>query len=431
MYPVSQTFITEATSQTRDVYAKIVLEAKADGNPDTTVTLDGEDIIEFSVDYPFDDNNRPVFGSALSASANITIKNPNLAVYFGRGTVTAKPYVGFPDAIDADGNVTSVEYMPLGVFKTYEVRSTDNFNTIEITAYDAISQMDAPYSWAATDPIGKPIAELASEIAQQYDLTLDPNVVFPTDYYGGVIRVKPLTDGDGNDVVNTARDWLGWIAGFLCSNAIIDKNGLLTFKKYENHVDTTITEHDQWLGGYQREREDYIYYQGARLTLDDGTALGITPNFYRTAIFGNAPKSVWSGSYQTYFNITLRQELTALFSNGKNTYYPFMPGTLNYRGMPYIECGDIVLITVGGVTKRIMVSHQSLKVSGGLSGEIQCYGVTSLDETLNSYSSPSYSGGGGGVSYTGGNGISVNGGVIKIKDFLIIDSGTSTTVIEE
>ena len=105
MYPVSQTFIDEATSQTRDVYAKVVLEAQADGNPNRTVTLDGDDVIEFSVDYPFDDNNRPVFGAALSASANVKIKNPNLAAYFGRGIVVVKPYVGFPIEFDENGNL--------------------------------------------------------------------------------------------------------------------------------------------------------------------------------------------------------------------------------------------------------------------------------------------------------------------------------------
>ena len=383
MYSVSQTYMDAAAAQTRDVYAKIVIEAvDEDGLNPQTITLTGDDIIDFSVDYPFDDGNRAVFGMALSATASVHIKNPNLASYFGTGTVTLKPYIGFPDVIDADGNVISVEYMPVGVFKTYDVSSTDNYVTINITAYDAIFATDAPFPWTpATPMLWTDISVLTNMICTAFGITLNPTTVFPVDSYGNEIEVRPFMDEDGGYITKTAREWLGWIASFFGGNAVIDKDGYLTFKCYERHTNVVIGTDLQHLGGVKRFREEGVSYAGLYLELDDGSHMGTPPEVFRTKVFGSVPKRFYDiPLYTSYFN-SLNADLTLnVFHYG--IPYPIkgdIAAEIQYRGLPYIDPGDIVLVRANGVNMGCVVAHHTLKVSGGLSGTIKCYGVTSLD----------------------------------------------------
>lgn len=435
MYPVSQTFIDEANAQTRDVYTRIVLEASSENLTDRTVTLDSDKIIDFTIDYPFDDNERPIFGQALSASASFRIMNPNLEAYFATGSVVVKPYIGFPSARDEGGEVTNVEYMPLGAFIAYDTTSTDNFTTLTVSAYDGIAFTDVPFDWhpESSSPYSMTLEDLTDLICERFNFTLNPNTVFPVTQFGDPVRVQPMRDGDNNDIVNTGREWLGWIALFFGGNAIIDKDGYLTFKKYEVHTDVVIGNDMQHLGGLNRKRERGIDYDSYYLALDDGTHEGTAPTYYLTNVFSQAPVHLFRFA-QNYMDTMLYPEMTTIFD-----FHPgyqagkYASGELSYRGLPYIDVGDIVTVAVGDTTKRFIFSHHTLNVSGGLSGSSKCYAVTKLDEELG-YSYGSYgggSGGGGGTVYVGGNGINVNGGRIKIKDFIIIDSGTSTTVIEE
>lgn len=391
MYPVSQTFKDWVSAQTRDVYAKIVIEAvDEDGLHPQTITLLGGDIIDFSVDYPFDDGSRAVFGMALSATASFHIKNPNLASYFSTGTVTLKPYVGFPDAMDQYGNVTSVEYMPMGVFKTYEVSSTDNYNTINITAYDAIFATDVPFPWQPSTPIlWTDISVVTNMICSAFGLQLDPGVVFPVDSYGNEIEVRPFMDENGGYVTKTAREWLGWIASFFGGNALIDRNGYLTFKGYERHTDVVVGTEMQLLGGVKRYREEGISYAGLYLTLDDGSHLGTPPEVYRTKVFGNVPKRFYEiPLYVTYFN-DLNKDITQNVFHYVPIQYPIkthVPAEIQYRGIPYLDPGDLILVDMDGVNMGFIIAHHTIKVGGGMSGMIRCYGVTSQeDEATASY----------------------------------------------
>lgn len=441
MYQVSQAFIDQASAQTRDVFAKIDITATAPNEEDVSVTINDTDIIDYTVDYPFDSDSKPVLGEALSATANFRIKNPNLQAYFFKGEVWFKPYVGFPTAVDEDGEPTDIEWMPLGVFKVIDTSSTDNYLTLDVQAFDAIAFTDQLFEWHDSGGVitaGTKIADVVDMICTYFDLTLNPNTVYPRDTYGRNLTVVPLRDEDGNDLVNTGREWLGWIAGLMGTNAIIDKDGYLTFKGYEDHTDFTIPISMSHLGGMRRERERGINYREMLLTLDDGRSIGYEPTAYTTSVFATAPEEVWKQYEGAYFT-ALNNKLVETFQWQTGAQYDtYVPGDYQYRCYPQIDVGDIVSVeyydSIGTLkTSWFIFSNHSIKVSGGLSATSKCYGITSLNDLLTDASSSAFNNAVSGgvvptITYKGGNGIQVQGSVISLKD-LLFDCGTSTTNI--
>ena len=373
MYSVSQDFIDAASAIDRDVLAKIDIEATASGMPTITKTITGADIIEFSTDTPFAIDGVPVLGQALSASAKLKIKNPSIGeAYFVTGIVNVKPYVGFALTYDADGNVLTSEYVPLGTFRVSEYSSIDGFATIDYVAYDAIAYLDVPCDWSSVASIyGTTLSTIVNYICTTYGLTLNPSTVYPT-IGGNAITLPTYLSG------HTVREWLGWIAGLMGANAIIDKDGYLTFKEYEDyHSSCVIPQNMVHMDGTYKKTQDYSAYSEVRLSLDDGSVYPsyVNPGVNRIEL--NSAKEIWNHTsnfdYTTYFTNTLAPSIESVIT--ANFYYV---GDVKYRCYPQIDPGDIVAVTIrDGVNSfvqfRFMVSHVSIKVSGGLVATMSCF----------------------------------------------------------
>ena len=394
MYSVSPTFKTESKAQVRDIQAKIDIVG-VDGNGSSSATLTGSDIIDFSIEQPFSVNGLPVLGMTFSAVARVHIKNPNMAQYFNAGTVKLTPYIGMPLTRDADGNVLTVEYMPCGTFTSVSCSSTDNWQTITIEAYDALAFLTNGFT--PTLSFYTPIEDIVTEICTTYNLTLDPNIVFPNIALGVPVLYKLLTSG----YEPTVRDWLDWIAGLMGKNCIMNRDGQLSFKGFDRcvyHVNPNfwtgeiIPRSMIYMDGTHAEADPSAIssrkvYCGVSLTFDDETSWGTSPSLQNQfSVYMSAPAVIWDGKSSEFANV----ESDVLAAIGTLPYY-YLPCTIKYRCLPYLEVGDIVNASLD-YEPCVFISDLTINVSGGLVSTIKCECMTPSQINLYTTSTAAFSG---------------------------------------
>ena len=395
MYSVSQTFKTESKAQVRDIQAKIDIVG-VDGNGSSSATLTGSDIIDFSIEQPFSVNGLPVLGMTFSAVARVHIKNPNMTKYFNNGTVYVTPYIGMPLTRDADGNVLTVEYMPCGNFTSVSCTSVDNWQTITIEAYDALAFLTNHFNPTLT--FFTPISDIVTEICTTYSLTIDPNITFPNITLNPGVLLKLLKGG----YEPTARDWLGWIAGLMGKNCIMNRDGQLSFKGFDRcvyHVDPNfwtgeIIPHSMiYMDGTHAESDpsdtsSQKVYCGVILSLDDDTSWGTVPSTPKQfSVYMSAPEAIWNGKQSAFSDV----ETAVMNAIGTLPYY-YLPCTLKYRCLPYLEVGDIVNADID-YDPCLFFSDLIINVGGGLASTIKCECMTPNQITLyNTSSTVAFSG---------------------------------------
>ncbi len=328
------------------------------------------------------------------------------------------PYVSY------DGE----EWCPLGSFFVSSVETSDNYTTVDITAYDLMAYLNETYAGTAAT-----CAEVISYLAQKYSFSV-ADTDFPTE---AVIT----------SVECTCREMIGYVAGLMGRNARFNRDGKLEFLWYyqldtvygdvnlDDEINSAdieyINEHlllsaskeeaeailgrmivgkafigaqilDQTKGVVADVNEDGIindldiaeiqaYING---TPYDPTKVGeiekylqqITENeIYMDGlsqkssytisclISGTEDNVITSGSGRsiTFANPFITQ---AILDRIKDEILPFtyFAGSVKYRGNPAYECGDIA--RVAGLDIPIMV--QDFEFDGGLSATITSYGLS-------------------------------------------------------
>ena len=422
MVSVSNAFKNAFTATTREIHARIGLIGMYNGNT-VSKTLYEDDIFDLEVDYPFDADELPVYGHCLSASLKCRIKNPNMSTYFSKGTVYITADVSYLDM------GTSPETCALGQFIVTRYSSSDNFKTYDIEAVDYIGAfMNEVYDWRAsffpilTDTVSA--LSVVQDICSHCNIALAPGFTLPTDYQGNALTIRARQGSyypySVMDWKKSSREWLSMIAGAVGANAYIRRDGYLDFKYYDDERTTVIPLSMQYMGGLHVEREDPYYYKGFYNINEEATGwTTYAPSQENGVIYTNiAP------GYVTYGDQTMRyysDQFKASYFTSPNTT-DFVPGELEYRGMPWLECGDIVsvkYIDFSGTeqTGAFIISHHALSITGGMHGTMRCYSKSDADIDYTSGSSQSGGGGGGG-------GISGNTDVVLGADTLF--DGTAT-----
>lgn len=157
----------------------------------------------------------------------------------------------------------------------------------------------------------------------------------------------------------SARDMLGYMAGILGCNAVIDRTGALTIKKFE--VTSNIIPYKlQYMNGLEKTHETVlpIEYLTTGSSTDEGGNGGTI--------------TVGSGSYGFNFeNPYITSEQAA--QNILNLYkgLELLPCNVNYRGNPSVDCGDIISVQDKDLNyHNVLVLNNTLSVTGGLSAKI-------------------------------------------------------------
>lgn len=160
----------------------------------------------------------------------------------------------------------------------------------------------------------------------------------------------------------SARTMLGYMAGLLGCNAVINRSGNLTLQKFENNNFAKISAEQQFMNGFEQLYESPLNVE----YLTTGTE----PNNE-----GNGGViTVGNGSYGFNFEnpyITSSEQAQNILNMYKGIQ--IIPCRIKYRGNPCIDCGDIIQAEDrNGNNCNVLVLSQTLSVTGGFNSTIDC-----------------------------------------------------------
>lgn len=387
MVTVPNSFKDAYNAQTRDVYFGMFLLGVVGGSS-VQYSLDGNDLIDATVDYPFTVNDMPTIGQVFSSTFRVKIKSDNIPYTFWTNAtdISLVPYLeARPDPDDS----TTWSLCQLGVFYVTSRKSTDNFATYELEATDGANRLDVPLppTWDDNAYTGdfNPWLYYADtvvgNILSAVGLGLDPTYVFPTDSQGNRMKILSL---EGNWLPDnlTARQALGYIGGLFGANGIMNRFGQFTFKTWTaaSGFRDQIPLSNQWMGGLNRDREETQYQFIGFYHTGDGIVnpTGITPDDDNGAVYLHSDGLItdintWTEATDTFVYYSNQ------FATDFSGQY-FVGGEMKYRGKPWLECGDVVTVQYefNGITQiaEYCIMNHTLNISGGLRGTMRCYTPT-------------------------------------------------------
>ncbi len=331
MYPITNAFNTAVSAPARSLSLRVTFN--------DTRTLDGAHIIHMALSETMASGSELSMGEACSNKLTLSLRMPDEELMLSGGYVDAEAGLEL-----ADG---TVEYCPLGRFYISEVTSSDDYRTVTITGFDAMSQLNEPYITTLTE-FPATVEAVAGDIAAQYGLTVAP-ISFP------LYTI--------NYIDASAKEMLGYIAGLMGKNAVINRDGELEFLWYAD-ADYALGRDVQYLNGFKRT------------TADDFVLGSLTSGTQEN------PLSVGSGAGVNFMNPFMTQEiLEEIYERVK--FLEYTPCEIKYRGNPALELGDICRVEdKNGVTYNALIMRQELKLSGGMNGTISSLGVSQAETAM-------------------------------------------------
>lgn len=234
----------------------------------------------------------------------------------------------------------STEFTSLGVFYINDVKRDLNTQITKITAYDLMAGLGGQYVSKLTYPAT--IRAVAQEIASLAGMIVDATIAaLPTD------KINKLPDN------YTYRQAIGTIAQFVGGYATFTRDGKLAVRKLDTTNAVSINPDNFTYSGFDRSETSYVI-AGLQATIssdEDETTLQS----------GSA-----TGNQVVLDNPVMTQ---ALLDKSYNVVkgYSFYPYTLDWRGLPNLEVGDIIELTdVDGVVYNIPNLSYTLEFDGGL-----------------------------------------------------------------
>lgn len=215
------------------------------------------------------------------------------------------------------------EYVPLGVFYVAEANYTSE--GIQITAYDAMGNLDKPLEFATTSGT---TFELATLICTDCRLTL-ANADFNDFPNAGITFSLPEEHG-----LNTYRDLISQLAQAMCAFVTINRSGELEFRMYgETEVETIDPEHRLQGGSFS----DYVTkYSGIEYTNSDGTTTVYS-------IQGENGLVYTAGRNPLMFESELARNAVL----DQLARIAFVPFSIGLAGTPAYDLGDCLKFTDG------------------------------------------------------------------------------------
>lgn len=319
------------------------------------------------------------------------------------------------------------EWCPLGTFFVSDVETSDNYMTVDVTAYDQMAFLTDKYTGTGTT-----CAEVISYISQKYSFSVE-ETTYPTD--------AVITSVDC-----TCREMISYVAGLMGTNARFNRDGKLEFNWYSEgsvkygdvNMDGVIDSDDiQYiqsnllLTASSADAEAILgrmivgsAYIGAQITdsikskIADVNLDGIINSFdiaeiqayidgtpYSPTLVGSAvsqqkvteneiymdgnsqkadytisclisgteENTITSGSGRsiTFANPFINQDILDRIA-AKILPFSYSVSSVKYRGNPAYECGDIIRVS----TKYIPIMEQEFEFDGGLSATISSYGLS-------------------------------------------------------
>ena len=337
MYSSSTGFKQKIVETSRKIYTKATF------NNQVTLYGDGVDgegcVVNIKFMETMEDKNGITIGTTGMNQVEMTIRMPSSVITLNNGYV--KPYVGLEVG-------SSVEYIPLGKFNITDIKSTNNFKTVDILAVDDMLWLETDY--VAHIPFPAKAKDVLQDIVSQCNISIKSGMynLFSND----LIIPKARAD--------SCRTYLSYIAGLIGRNARFDRAGQLEFIYYSRDDDPVLT-----------IPLDIQYMDGTKIA-------SAIPNTVNSITSGDNTTQYTYGSgvgivyhcpdiNQTILN-TIGARIVGL------TYTPL---DCKWRGTPCIQCGDKVsVINQNNTPVEALVMSHTLHVDGGMYDIFYCYDTT-------------------------------------------------------
>lgn len=331
MYNASSLFLQDIKKASRNVKCKVIIGS-------TEITE--EQVMNFQIEDILSNEALPGIGGVISSKLTLNmIRDGKTPSYYTNQTI--KPYV----AIQLTNN-QQWEYIPLGVFKPKpdSVKKTDYQITVEcediltwLDGYDYDSKLNYPVS--------------ASSVLTEMETMFGVSFV-KTGLPTATVKVKP----DKNP-----RTALSEIAELFGSNLIVNRTGLLEFKK-QSANNQTLT--DENYSEFKLLSDDRVSI--TKLIVEKG-GQDDSGNEIPDIEVGNTTGATLRLKNDS---ITTQAELQKVY----NYAYPitYWSYELKCQGMPHFDVGDrFTLIDHKQVSRELIVLEHKLSFNGGLISNIK------------------------------------------------------------
>ena len=326
-------------------------------NGDSTKIMRGCDgLISIVTTAQIADEERPMFGCACASICEMTFYNSGLPAGVSLANSYFDAYVGIvlEDTGSAplgsiEPDTATVEYVWMGRF-IIDTIDRSKLST-KVTAYDDFTKLNKPYVCnVAETPAGYPINQIVGDIRTQCNLFASSTPSAPMGYVPKIYEC-------------TCRQMYGWVMSYFS----LGSNMMARGGNVQNNYYTTV-----W-GAYTHKDD-------AGHTITDDTiymgGLADSPTFtFNSVVTGTEdnPVSVGSGTgivgENPYFDAA---RATSLYNNINGL--TFTPMSIEWRGDPAIQQGDIMKVVTGGNTYYTYVQRIVSTFNGGFKQTFECYG---------------------------------------------------------
>lgn len=285
-------------------------------------------------------------GSAISQKATFKFIN-NGQVTFPSNTISLE--IG----LLVNG---TYEYVPFGNYNIDD-HSADDY-TITVTAYDNMTKLEQMYTGTGTT-----LRAIAQEICTNCGVTL-----------GSTIPTTTVTTPSSGKYTN--REVIGYIAGCMCGNAVIDRTGQLIIQKLNLSTINKEVTTDNW---FTYKNADMIF-QIEQLICDTGTETKLTSGSTEDR---DKQLTIKNPLMTQAMLDSARTELSGITFTGFN---------VKYQGDISTDLGDTVKITDrNSNTLTAPLLQRTLNYNGGLTENIKTEGKKKVDVANSYYGAGRYS----------------------------------------
>lgn len=297
------------------------------------------------------DAERPMFGCAVSSYIEATWLNSAVS-----GVSLANSYIDvWIGPVYMSGGFNTYDPKYLGRFWIADISRGDTTTTV--TAYDELSKLSKEYVPTVTPTGGVyNISDIVDDIVSQCGLGYAASTLTGT--------VDTLYSG-------TCREVLGWVCNVTSDSTFngcnIKPHRIANSTTPQNLALNTASLYTAWQTKDDYEIDENTIYLGG---LDDAEDFEVQSVVSGT---NDAPVSVGSGTGLVGPNPYMTNTIATDIYNNVNGI-TFTPMTIEFRGDPAIEIGDVVKVTKGGVSKYCYIQRFVTHFDGGLKQDLYCYG---------------------------------------------------------
>ena len=345
MYSVSDAFKNKIISNDRKFSLRLTFGS--------STVLTGATIQDITLDEVVNSGESLTMGCACSNKITVNLINPPMDIEYDGATFTAE--VGL---LLNDRPVT-YEYVPLGKFYATDPETNNDFKNLKLTAYDGFCKMSGKY--IPTVPESTTLQAVYNDLKEQ----LYANC-------GIVLKARTLPEYSIPifpylDITYTQA--IAYVAGCLGEFARFDRLGELETVWFTNYGEE-ISRQMQYMNGFKRTLNKSVI----ATSLSTGTEENLI-------VVGEGANGLQVNFENPYITNDMALDIFNDVINGLT----FTPSTVQWRGNPATQAGDIVYVyDKDNFPHTVLIMSQSIKIGGGLNSKIECKGSGSTKSAFSS-----------------------------------------------